>query len=451
MIDGLLFPDRTPSPGLLEYKKVIEPVVIEARDLARGRFSVTNRYDFLSLDHLFLSWEIEADGEIVASGKGDIPDVPPGGTSDLVLPYRLPPAPEAGVEYWLNIRFMLAARTPWASEGHEVAWAQFRLPAASSAGNTGTAVGPTPGSKDSLRLEQHGAVLELLGTELRSDFDLAVGRLKRWDHRGRRIVHLGPRLTFWRATTDNDRALWGPSRDAVQWTEMGLHRLQHRIDDVQWEMRDGSTTQVRVQTRIAPPVFGFGIEAEYLYTISGSGAIRLEVRGRPQGRFPSTLPRIGLQLHLENCLERVEWFGLGPHESYPDSRMSARVGRYVRQLAEMETPYVFPQENGNRSDVRWVTLTDPSGAGLRAEGGPLLSFSAHRNTPEEYEAAKHTVELVPRDEIVLIIDYQQNGLGTASCGPGVLTPYLLKPGEFSFSVDLCPVGPGMPRGPRRPE
>jgi beta-galactosidase len=116
------------------------------------------------------------------------------------------------------------------------------------------------------------------------------------------------------------------------------------------------------------------------------------------------LPRIGLQLHLENSLQRVEWFGLGPHESYPDSRMSARVGRYVRQLAEMETPYVFPQENDNRSDVRWVALTGPAGAGLRVEGRPLLCFSAHRNTPEEYEAAKHTVELAPRDEIVLMVE-----------------------------------------------
>jgi beta-galactosidase/beta-glucuronidase len=188
VIDGLLFPDRTPSPGLVEYKKIIEPVVVEARDLARGRFSVTNRYDFLSLDHLSLSWEIEADGEIVASGNGDIPDVPPGGTSDLVLAYRSPPAPEAGVEYCLIIRFLLAARTVWASEGHEVAWAQFRLPAGASAGNAGTAVGPAPGSMDSLRLEQHGSLLKLIGTE------------------------------------------------------MGLHRLQHRIDDAQWEMRDGSSS-----------------------------------------------------------------------------------------------------------------------------------------------------------------------------------------------------------------
>jgi hypothetical protein len=213
-------------------------------------------------------------------------------------------------------------------------------------------------------------------------------------------------------------------------------------------MQGESSAIVKVRARIAPPVFGFGMDAEYTYIISASGIVHLEVKGRPQGKLPSTLPRIGLQMHLEGSLERVEWFGLGPGESYPDSRMSARVGRYIRRLAEMETPYVFPQENGTRSDVRWVTLTDTGGTGLRAEGSPLVSFSAHRNTPEEYEAARHTVELVPRKEIVLILDHRQNGLGSASCGPGVLPAYVLKPGEFSFAVDLSPVSPGTPPGPR---
>jgi beta-galactosidase/evolved beta-galactosidase subunit alpha len=437
VIDGLVFPDRIPSPGLLEYKKVIEPVVVEALDLARGRFSITNRHDFLGLDHLRLSWDIEAEGVLLASGKGDIPDVPPGGTSDLILPYRLPSAHDRRAEHWLNIRFALAAGTRWAPEGHEVAWAQFRLP-----GKVRTAV-PAASAADSLRLEQHGAVLQLTGTRMRAVFDIASGRLRNWDHAGKRLAQLGPRLTFWRATTDNDRALWGPSRDAVQWKEMGMHRLQHRIDDVLWEMLDGSTARVTVRARIAPPVLGFGMDVHYLYTIDGSGSIRLDVSGRPHGKFPTALPRIGLQLHLDRTLDRVEWFGLGPHESYPDSRMSARVGRYVRRLADLETPYVFPQENGTRSDTRWVTLTDSSGAGLRAEGNPLLSFSAHRNTPEEYEAARHTVELVPREEIILILDNRQNGLGSASCGPGVLPQYVLRPGEFSFTVDVRPVSPGM--------
>jgi hypothetical protein len=277
--------------------------------------------------------------------------------------------------------------------------------------------------------------------------DLVDGRLARVDHRGRRIMNLGPRLTFWRATTDNDRAGWGPSRYAVQWLKMGMHRLQHRVDEVRWEKVDRGAARVSVRSRIAPPVLGFGIEAEYVYHVGADGSLRVEVRGRPKATLPTVLPRVGLQLHLDGALERVERLGLGPHESYPDSRMSARMGRWARRLPELETPYVFPQENGNRSEVRWVTTTDASGAGLMARGMPRLCFSAHRNTPEEYEEARHTVDLVPRGEIVLILDYRQNGLGSASCGPGVLPQYVLTPQDFEFAVDLLPVGPeGRPPG-----
>jgi beta-galactosidase/evolved beta-galactosidase subunit alpha len=448
VIDGLVFPDRTPSPGLTEYKKVIEPVLVQARDLAHGKLSVTNRWDFLHLGHLALTWDIEADGEVISAGTADIPDVPPGGTSDLSIPYQLPPALDARAEYWLNIRFRLASAAAWAPEGHEVAWAQFPLPAGSASHEPAHGASPAGRIPDGVRLEQDGPILEIMGTEMRAQLDLVSGRLRKWDHRGRRVVHLGPRLTFWRATTDNDRAGWGPSRDALQWTEMGMDHLQHRVDDIAWEMLEGGGARIRVTARIAPPVFDFGFDTEYLYTVSAAGGIHLEVSGRPRGKFPTTLPRIGLQMHTERSLDRVEWFGRGPHESYPDSRTSARVGRYVRRLAEMETPYVFPQENGNRSDVRWVTLTDASGAGLGAWGEPVLSFSAHRNTPEEYEAARHTVDLVPRDEIVLILDHRQNGLGSASCGPGVLPAYVLKPEAFSFAVELRPVHPGSSLGRR---
>ena len=465
VIDGLLFPDRTPSPGLIEYKKAIEPVVVRARDLAHGRFSLTNRFDFLDLSHLALAWDIEAEGKMIASGRANVPIVAAGASEELIVPYRLPRAPEPGVEYWLNIRFLLAASTAWAPAGHELAWAQFELPLQSAADSTGApgaavasgtaaapgATGPgaagrrTRAPQNVLQLNRRGPVLEVTGTNFKLDFDIARGRMGAMDYRGKRIVELGPRLTFWRATTDNDRALWGPSRDAREWMASGLHRLQHRIDDVQWEMLGGGTARVSVRSRIAPPVLGFGFDVEYQYIIDGRGGIRLEVTGRPQGKFPATLPRIGLQLHLQVSQDRVEWFGLGPHESYPDSRMSARVGRYVRELAELETPYVFPQENGNRSDVRWVTLTDPAGTGLLVKGRPHVNFSAHRNTPEEYEAARHTVDLRPRDEIILILDHRQNGLGTASCGPGVLPRYVLEPAELSFSVDMCPVSPGTPR------
>jgi hypothetical protein len=196
---------------------------------------------------------------------------------------------------------------------------------------------------------------------------------------------------------------------------------------------------VVVRYRIAPPSLSLGIEAEYVYTVHGTGDVLLEVHGVPRGPLPSTLPRIGLQMSLARSLDQVCWYGMGPGESYPDSRQAVRVGLFSSSVDDLETPYVFPQENGKRSDVRWVTCADLRGFGLMAVGRPLVDFSAHYNTPEEYEAARHTVELVHRDEVVLILDHRQNGIGTASCGPGVLPAYQLKPEEFRFSVLFRPV------------
>ena len=129
-------------------------------------------------------------------------------------------------------------------------------------------------------------------------------------------------------------------------------------------------------------------------------------------------------------------------ETYPDSRQAGRVGIWERTMDQMTTPYERPQENGNRSDTRWVTLTDAYGAGVKVMGQPWINFSAHRNTPEEFAGARHPVDLAPRNEIVLILDFAQNGLGTASCGPGVLPPYKLAAEDFAFTVSLRALSPG---------
>jgi beta-galactosidase/evolved beta-galactosidase subunit alpha len=154
------------------------------------------------------------------------------------------------------------------------------------------------------------------------------------------------------------------------------------------------------------------------------------------------LPRIGLQLAIPQDLDQVSWFGCGPSESYPDSKQAARVGLFRHTVDELYTAYVYPQENGNRSDTRWVAFADLRGHGLLAAGMPLINFSAHRFTTEDLDNAKHTYDLPRRDEITVNLDYVQNGLGSASCGPGVLPQYRLKPEKFAFVVKLRPFPPG---------
>jgi beta-galactosidase len=150
------------------------------------------------------------------------------------------------------------------------------------------------------------------------------------------------------------------------------------------------------------------------------------------------LPRLGLRLSLPGAIEHVEWFGRGPGEAYRDTHKAARVGRFAASVDELQTPYVRPQENGNRTEVRWATLTDASGAGLRVEGRPHIDLTARRWTSEDLDSATHTPELVARDRVWVNLDLAHEGIGTASCGPGVLPQHRLEAAPATFSVRLSP-------------
>ena len=157
-----------------------------------------------------------------------------------------------------------------------------------------------------------------------------------------------------------------------------------------------------------------------------------------QGKLPETLPRIGLQLALAKQLDVVSWYGRGPGESYSDSKQANRFGIYNCRVDDLYTPYVRPQENGNRTDTKWAAFTDIRGMGLIAAGMPKFDFSAHWFTTQDLDKASHTYELIKRGFITLNLDYQQHGLGTASCGPGQLPQYRLLPHEFNFRLRLTP-------------
>jgi beta-galactosidase/beta-glucuronidase len=434
VIDGLLFPDRTPSPGLIEYKQAIAPVRVDALDAATGTLTITNRYDFKDLSDLSLSWSVQDEGKPVVSGW-HLPEVPAGETRQLQLPVEHilhPAAP--GTERWLEVRFMLARDTLWAGGGHEIACYQFQL----DVGQEAPLRVPIPAVSSPLTSHETATRVTLSGDDFEVAFDKVRGRIASWTHGGESLMELGPRLNFWRAPIDNDRGWSGYERS---WRQAGYDLLQHRIDRVEIQSTV-KAAEIVVQARIAPPKFTRAIQAEYRYRFLPDGSLALEVAGEFHGEWPSTVPRIGLQLFLPAALERVRWFGLGPGESYVDSREAARVGLWQAAVDELYTPYVYPQENGNRHDTRWVELYRIDGGGLRVEGQPRIDFSALRNTPEEFTLAQHTTDLIPRDDIVLNLDYKQHGLGSNSCGPVPLPQHILTPEPFRFSVLLRPFSSG---------
>lgn len=217
-----------------------------------------------------------------------------------------------------------------------------------------------------------------------------------------------------------------------------MDKLRPRTKSFDVEAFDASV-RVRVKTRFAPPVFDWGLNAEYVYTITEDGAILLEVEVTPDGEIPLVLPRIGLVSTLPSEMMNVTWYGKGPGESYIDTQSAAKLGLWQATVDELFTNYVRPQENGNRTDVRWVRVTDAQGIGFEAHGDPVLNFSAQRYTAQDLTKAEHTYELEPRETVTLALDHRHQGIGTASCGPSALKPYELNAEPFHFAYRLLPV------------
>ncbi|WP_261719784.1 glycoside hydrolase family 2 TIM barrel-domain containing protein [Streptomyces sp. FZ201] len=400
--DGLLFPDRTPSPGLVEYKKVIEPVRFRG-DGADGTVTLVNRYDFADLSELSLEWAYQVDGESVGSGTLPVPPLAPGASADVKLPE--PPADGRSGEACWTVRAVLAEDTAWAERGHEVAWVQLpvteRVKPAAVAGAAPVPDGRTirlgPGVFDA----RTGALLRIGGVEVDA-----------------------PRLDVWRAPTDNDDgAEWQTDiRYGLLWRKFGLHRMRHRLDAV-----ETGADALTVRTRVAPAAWEFGLHTEYRWTADGD-RLRLTVSVTPDGNWTVPLPRLGIRFALP-AADAVSWFGGGPGEAYPDTGSASRLGRWQATVDALQTPYVRPQENGARADVRWVEL-----GGLRIEGEPEFWFSARRWTTEQLDSARHLSDLTPGDRVWVNLDHGQHGIGSQSCGPGPLPRYFLRaePAEFSF-------------------
>jgi beta-galactosidase len=397
VIDGLLFPDRTPSPGLIELKKVIEPVRISFP--AEGRVEIQNHYDFIDLAHLSFTWEVASAGGCERTGILDAPTVGPRSSAVIKLPS--PALPKLGE--WLTVEVRLRSANRWAPANHLIAWGQL------VGEKTGRAVKDEVASLKPWRVDVYTGAL--IGPSILES----------------------PRLEIWRASTDNDRGGW-PTPQAELWKKANLHKMRHRFDGIETE---GDV--LVVHSRMGPPVFAHGLRVETRYAFQEDGSATVRINGSFEGDWTQTVPRIGLRFGLEKAVEGARWRGLGPGESYPDSRAAVQYGVWEASLDELETPYVFPQENGHRSDAEWIELMAEGRPALRIEPKGVIGFSLLRFAPEDLESARHRSELTPREGPILILDCAQNGLGTASCGPGVLEKYQLKPHDFEFEFVLRPL------------
>jgi beta-galactosidase/beta-glucuronidase len=426
-VDGLNFPDRVPHTGLIEYKKIIQPVSIEALNLRDGIIRIRNKHDFISLDYLTGLWRVTRDGDIIQTGH--LPDLSIKAKSwqDFSLPFKLP-TPEPGTTFWLDIIFVLANDQLWGSQGHIVALEQFELPVTK---NPARELGKDKIPDLVVDEDLESKILTICGDNFGLKFDLVSGTINEWKLNNQLILQSGPLANFWRAPTDNDKYI------SVEWRKVGLDRLIQRVSTISYQQVSRQEFNINVTASLAPPSIPPLFSISYGYCFLGSGHLLITLAVCPARQLPD-LPRIGMQFCIPQEMTKFTWYGRGPHESYVDRKESALIGVYSGEVRDQYVPYIFPQENGNKSDVRWASFTNPQGNGFVIIGNPLFNVSAHYFTTQDLDLAKHTFELVERDFITLNVDLAQGGLGSNSCGPRPLGQYLLqsKPEKFSIQVSL---------------
>ncbi|HRX86286.1 MAG TPA: glycoside hydrolase family 2 TIM barrel-domain containing protein [Phycisphaerae bacterium] len=395
--NGLVSPDRRPHPALAQVKKVYQYVQVQPVDLERGLVCIHNGYDFTMLsDAVTGRWEIVADNDTLQRGALDGLDIAPGADREIRIPFESrTPAP--GVEYFLNVHFELASQTAWAPRGHEVAWAQFKLPVAAPAKLVEADALPmltAETSSNGLRFGG-GGVVWTIATD--------TGLLTSCRFHDVELLRAPLRPDFWRALTDNDRGNQMAERLGV-WRDAGRG---WQLDRLTIDAEPRQSVELTARGRLT----SVGCTYELKYVIYSRGDAVITARFSPGDKPLPELPRFGMQMALSGAFDRIAWFGRGPQETYCD-RQDAPVGWYAGAIADQYfADYSRPGETGNKTDVRWAALTGKNGAGLLVVGAPLLSVNALPYATSDLEAARHPCALPRRDFVTLNIDLRQMGVG----------------------------------------
>jgi len=428
-IKGLVTSDRKVKPELDEVKKVYQYIKIGAEDVLNGKIKVTNRYGFMDLSQFEPCWSLSEDGRILQSGVLPALQLAPGQSATINIPF-IQPSLKAGAEYWLKVEFRLRKDERWAGRGHVVAWQQLPVPFAVPEKHI-----PITVNTPRIDLAESSDAVAIRGKAFTVSFDKRTGAIASLTYGTLHVIdgaQNGPVFNLYRARLDNDRTKErGPG---IEWEKAGYDSLAYELKGFKVHPVDASTVEISTVTD-AVTRSGFRVSTSLIYTVHGNGIIDVKAVFNP-GKNDLDIPRLGLRMALDRQLENVRWYGRGPQENYSDRRSAADVGEYSRSVTDMEEPYERPQGMGNREDTRWVRLTNTDDCGVTIVADEKLNFTALHFTDQDLRQADHLYRLKRRKETILSLDYEQMGIGNASCGPTPLPQYYIadKPAGLSFSI-----------------
>ncbi|MBO4355320.1 MAG: DUF4981 domain-containing protein, partial [Clostridia bacterium] len=422
-VDGLVYPDRRPHTGLLEYKEVIRPFFVDSVSGDGSSFRLHNRRFFTDTSDLYIYWNIECDGKIV--DDGNVYELRVGPQKSRMIKLPVSDKKNYGRKY-LNLSFRTKKTTEWAPAGYEIGFEQFEL-------DSVYRTVPQIAVCDKIECVEARGNINIKAGNREYSVKISSGLITSIIDNGREMLASPIVPNIWRAPTDNDRNIRN------NWHSAGYDKLQIRCDDCKVDSSDETKVVVKADMTLAPVVLRPVIRLKVVYTFLAEGGIIFDYDvafGKDNPNLPF-LPRFGVQFDMPEGNEKLKYYGRGPYESYIDKRHASKQGVFECKVGDHFEHYVRPQENMAHTDTEWVAVSALDGRGLIAlssENG--FSFNCSHFTPQYLTARNHDYELVPSKNTTVNIDYRQSGIGSNSCGPYLREQYRFRETEFNFRFKL---------------
>ncbi len=417
-MDGLVYPDRTPHTGLLEYKNVIRPLRARRDPADPQVFWLHNYLDFTDAqDVLTASYEVTQDGEVLYGGAIALPSLPPHGEAEILIPGL----PQEGT-CTLTLFYEAKEDTPFFDAGFPLGFDELLL-----CQEPFFLDEPAQGG---VELEEAGRTVVVSGADFRYELDAQTGTFSAMTAHGVALLTRPMEWNVFRAPTDNDQYI------RHRWQAAGYDRLRVRVTACDAVHCDTGGADVSFRLSFAANGIAPFLRAQVLWHIDALGRVDCTLHAQRSAAFPF-LPRFGVRLFLPRAFDAVEYFAYGPTESYLDKHRAARLGIYTQTVSDLFENYLKPQENSSHMGARYVTLSR-RGCALTACAEEPFSFNVSAYTQEELTAQPHAWQLTPCGDTVLCVDYKMSGVGSNSCGPELLPQYRLEETSFDWRFTLLP-------------
>ena len=425
-MDGLVYPDRTPHTGLLEYQNVYRPARAVSFCQKTGELCLENYMNYVNLkDYLYLTYEVNCDGKLLEKKQLEL--------KESILPRKKGTVqlkicvPDSGKCY-LKVCYHLKRGNALTAKGSMLGFDEILLKNKDGRNQKAAALLENMEQKRGIPIVSEADRFLYIQTEnFWYQYNKLSGLFEQVNRAGEALLDAPMELNIWRAPTDNDRKI------KQEWIDAGYDRSKTRVYDVQWEL-EGECVRIYSTMSVAAVALQKVLDIDAVWEIYGTGEISVKMQVRKDKEFPQ-LPRFGIRMFLKGEYDNLKFYGLGPHESYRDKCRSCSHGLYDSTVEEQQEDYIRPQENGSHTDCDYLVVERGNQTFTAVSSRPF-SFNVSYYTQEELTRKAHNFELEKSGSTIVCLDYAQNGIGSNSCGPGLRKEYRLEEETFAFDMKL---------------